>query len=134
MARKSYTEEEKAARRNQILTVSLALFEKEGYDGTSMRQVADKCGLSLGVLYYYFKNKEDIVSFLSLQSMEKLKSALSNVFTEEKNTREQFFAMCNALVTYHADYPAFFDRSLQYIQIEQNNVLIPLFLFLTHPI
>ena len=37
MARKSYTEEEKAARRNQILTVSLALFEKEGYDGTSMR-------------------------------------------------------------------------------------------------
>jgi len=81
MARKSYTEEEKAARRNQILTVSLALFEKEGYDGTSMRQVADKCGLSLGVLYYYFKNKEDIYLELYSKSLDLMEESFREAMT-----------------------------------------------------
>lgn len=113
--------EEPIVHQNRIAEKAMQLFAQKGIENTKMDEIAATAGYGKATLYVYFKNKEDIVSFLSLQSMEKLKSALSNAFTEEKNTREQFFAMCNELVTYHADYPAFFDRSLQYIQIEQTN-------------
>lgn len=66
MPRKNFTEEEIAERRKRILDVSLSLFENRGYDGTSMRQIAQKAEMSLGMLYYYFENKEDI--YLELYS------------------------------------------------------------------
>ena len=53
--------------------------------------------------------------------MEKLKELLSDALEKGETAKEKFFSMCNALVKFQSDYPDFFDRSLQYIQVEQNN-------------
>lgn len=99
----------------------MVLFAKKGIENTKMDEIAAAAGYGKATLYVYFKNKEDIVSFLSLKSMEKLKGLLSGALENGGTAKEQFFSMCNALVKYQADYPNFFDRSLQYIQVEQNN-------------
>ena len=46
--------------RKAILDKALSLFSKQGYHGTSMRDVAALAGLSTGIVYHLFKDKEAI--------------------------------------------------------------------------
>jgi AcrR family transcriptional regulator len=47
--------------REQILEAALAAFRERGFDGTSMREIAERAGLSLGSAYYYFTGKDELV-------------------------------------------------------------------------
>lgn len=49
-----------AKRHEQICEAALKLFSKKGYHRTSVREIARAAGLSIGALYSYIKNKEDI--------------------------------------------------------------------------
>src|SRR3954454_5589968 len=50
--------------RAQIQRVALDLFIEEGYDKTSLREIAEKLGVTKAALYYHFPTKEDIVNSL----------------------------------------------------------------------
>ncbi|PJZ29360.1 TetR/AcrR family transcriptional regulator [Leptospira kmetyi] len=47
--------------RSRLFETAISLFQKDGYDETTMRAIAQKAGLALGASYYHFKTKEDIV-------------------------------------------------------------------------
>jgi len=58
-------QEERSQRsRAQVLEAALDLFSHQGYRATSMREIADRAGVSTGNVYHHFKDKESI--FLSL--------------------------------------------------------------------
>ena len=46
--------------REEILSAATDLFARHGYDGTSMRMVAERVEISVGKLYLHFEGKEDI--------------------------------------------------------------------------
>ncbi len=46
--------------REQILDAALSLFLQQGYNGTSMRQIAAEAGIALGGIYNHFPNKEEL--------------------------------------------------------------------------
>lgn len=47
--------------RRLILETALAKFRKRGFDATTMREIAEAAGTSLGSAYYYFPSKEALV-------------------------------------------------------------------------
>jgi AcrR family transcriptional regulator len=47
--------------RARIQQVALELFAEQGYERTSLREVAERLGVTKAALYYHFKSKEDIV-------------------------------------------------------------------------
>jgi AcrR family transcriptional regulator len=47
--------------RARIQRVALELFAEQGYERTSLREVAERLGVTKAALYYHFKSKEDIV-------------------------------------------------------------------------
>ncbi|MDH6116776.1 TetR/AcrR family transcriptional regulator [Kitasatospora sp. GAS204B] len=47
--------------RARIIEVALELFSEQGYEGTSLREIADRLGVTKAALYYHFKTKDDIV-------------------------------------------------------------------------
>ncbi|RKT17218.1 TetR family transcriptional regulator [Streptomyces sp. 1114.5] len=47
--------------RARIIEVSLELFSEQGYEQTSLREIADRLGVTKAALYYHFKTKDDIV-------------------------------------------------------------------------
>lgn len=53
--------------RERILDVALELFSEQGYDKTSLRQIAERLGVSKAALYYHFEQKEDILLELHLR-------------------------------------------------------------------
>ncbi|RWZ68020.1 TetR/AcrR family transcriptional regulator [Labedella populi] len=50
------------ARREEILRVALDVFAREGYRGTSLREVAKRVGVSLPGLMHYFESKEHLLT------------------------------------------------------------------------
>jgi AcrR family transcriptional regulator len=46
--------------RDAILDTSAKLFSQKGYNGVSIRDIAQACGMTNAALYYHFKNKEDL--------------------------------------------------------------------------
>ena len=53
------TQTEKSERsRGVILDAALRLFSKQGYRGTSIREIAEEAGLSTGNVYHHFPDKE----------------------------------------------------------------------------
>jgi AcrR family transcriptional regulator len=47
---------------DRILKASLSLLAKKGYENTTINDIADAASVSRGLLHYYFKDKEDLVS------------------------------------------------------------------------
>lgn len=56
-----------AETRERILDVAQELFTQHGYDKTSLRDIADRLGITKAALYYYFERKDDILLELHLR-------------------------------------------------------------------
>ena len=69
--------------RARIQRVALELFAEQGYERTSLREIAERLGVTKAALYYHFKSKEDIV----------------RSFTED------YFAQMDALIAWGRDQP-----------------------------
>jgi AcrR family transcriptional regulator len=50
--------------RDRILQVSLDLFIEPGYEAVSLREIAERVGVTKAALYYHFASKEDILRTL----------------------------------------------------------------------
>ena len=55
---------ERENRYQTIFKAAEKLFATQGYHKTSMEQVADRAEVSVGTVYFYFKNKEDLLVHL----------------------------------------------------------------------
>jgi len=47
--------------RSRVQKVALELFAEQGYEKTSLREIAERLGVTKAALYYHFRSKEDIV-------------------------------------------------------------------------
>jgi len=47
--------------RERIQEIALELFAEQGYEKTSLREIAERLGVTKAALYYHFRSKEDIV-------------------------------------------------------------------------
>jgi AcrR family transcriptional regulator len=47
--------------RAKIQQVAVELFTEHGYEGTSLREIAERLDVTKAALYYHFKSKEDII-------------------------------------------------------------------------
>jgi AcrR family transcriptional regulator len=54
-------EEKKRDRRKRIAEAARSLFEKRGFEATSMEKIAGKAGLGVGTLYNYYPSKADLL-------------------------------------------------------------------------
>ncbi len=50
--------------RARIQQVAVEFFTEHGYEGTSLREIAERLGVTKAALYYHFRSKEDIIQSL----------------------------------------------------------------------
>src|SRR5438105_205767 len=60
-------------KRGRILHAALELFAKQGYDGTSLEQVANRADIAVGGIYIYFRSKRQLLLVLMDDLLERLK-------------------------------------------------------------
>ena len=73
-------------RRAEIMDASMLLFMEKGYANTTTQDIVDKVNISRGLLYYYFKNKEDILYCLVERYSEKLLRDIHVIVNDDDKT------------------------------------------------
>jgi len=71
---------EREHRYESILSAAELLFAREGYLQASMERIADSAEVSVGTLYFYFKNKEDLLVHLLDKISFELRELLGSEF------------------------------------------------------
>jgi len=89
---------EAASTRERILDVALDLFIEKGFDGTSLREIAERLGVTKAALYYHFASKDDILMALHMRLHEFGKDALAQVLEGEPVTLAQWGALLDEVM------------------------------------
>ncbi|MFC5922207.1 TetR/AcrR family transcriptional regulator [Micromonospora vulcania] len=58
--------------RERIKAVALELFTEQGYEKTSLREIAERLNVTKAALYYHFKSKDDIVASFIEDRLERM--------------------------------------------------------------
>ncbi len=77
------------SRKASIMEVATRLFATNGFDSTSISKIAAEAGVSKGLLYNYFKNKDALVREIALDGLNQIMLAL-DLNMSEPLTREIF--------------------------------------------
>ena len=73
-------------RRAEIMDAAMLLFMEKGYTNTTTQDIVDKVNISRGLLYYHFKNKEDILYCLVERFSEKLLRDIHVIVNDDDKT------------------------------------------------
>jgi AcrR family transcriptional regulator len=104
--------------KKRILAAALALFQENGLEGTTTKQISQKAGIAEGTLFNYFKTKED----LALYFFQKETDDLIEWFDAQPQLKkaplpEKLFAVVHRQLEYIEPYEEFigavFCRALQ---------------------
>src|SRR5688572_13462134 len=87
-------------KREAILRSAAAAFRSKGYHGTSMEDISEQLLMTKGSLYYYFKDKEEILFACHDFSLDRVLERTREVLEEQKGApaAEKLSALIDALV------------------------------------
>jgi len=72
----SLREKKKIKNRNAILEAAITLFNENGYDNTSIEQIAKAAGVGKGTVYSYYQTKKDIIKGFCEYELEQIHNEL----------------------------------------------------------
>jgi len=89
-------------KRRAILDQSAGLFAKNGYDRTSMAEVASACGVSKALLYHYYVGKETLLFDILQDHLQALLDSV-NVVDASLEPRARLRSLVGALLEAYRD-------------------------------
>ena len=93
--------------RERIHAAGLELFDERGYTGTSVRDLAEHCGLTPGALYNHYASKDDLLFAIVDRVHDDADDVLSGALREAGGGAEaKLEAMAAAFTLFHIERPA----------------------------
>jgi AcrR family transcriptional regulator len=91
------------SKRRSILDQSAKVFAAQGYDKTSMAQIAKTCGFSKALLYHYYENKEALLTDIIQVHLEELLDEVQAAVNADLSPKDQLRALVTALLLAYED-------------------------------
>ncbi|EDM23515.1 TetR/AcrR family transcriptional regulator [Caminibacter mediatlanticus TB-2] len=66
------------SKKEEILDIALKEFAKNGYENTSLEDIAKKCNITKPAIYYHFKNKKHLYNEMFKRIFNKLEFKVAN--------------------------------------------------------
>src|SRR5262252_11130199 len=63
-------------RQQQILEAAVVCFAETGFHQTSMHDISAEAGISVGLIYRYFKNKDEVISAIAAEHKKEIAQLL----------------------------------------------------------
>jgi AcrR family transcriptional regulator len=76
-----------------LISHAMELFAQKGYEGTSIREIIEKTGVTRPMVYYYFKNKEDLFCQLVESLFAESEKNLIRIYNSNTTCRERLSTM-----------------------------------------
>lgn len=105
--------------RAKIAEIAKKIFLKYGYENTLMNDIAKEAEISKSTLYVYFKSKEEIRNYISLEAMKYFYEELKkNVQPETMDLHTRYMTICAILVCFKEKYPLSFQLIVEEICVD----------------
>jgi AcrR family transcriptional regulator len=95
----------RSQRPDQILDAALTLFDKRGYPGTRMADIAEALGIQAPSLYNHVQSKQALLRAVMVSTMETLIADHETALRSTDDPAEQLRRAMDAHVRYHARFP-----------------------------
>lgn len=91
----------------KIVECSIALFNEYGYDGTSVSDISKRTGMSRGILYHYFKNKDKLYLHCVKKCIDEFRLYISTNATNLHTGKEAALALLNLQQSFLREHPQY---------------------------
>jgi AcrR family transcriptional regulator len=104
-ASKKRRNQQKADLRQGILEAAAKLFEEKGYEGFSLRQVAEEIGYTPTTIYLYFKDKDDLLLHVAYDGFKLFGESLETAYRSKEMPLERLGAVGWAYFHFAMSHP-----------------------------
>ncbi len=113
----SRREREQQMRRELILTSAQKLFEKKGYELTTVDEIAAEAELGKGTIYSYFKSKDEIYIAILEKGLDILRERMNKAEAGKKTAIETLYALYDTFIEYHQEKRGFIETL--FVQVDE---------------
>lgn len=105
---KERRERHKRELRESILEAATEIFERQGYEGFSLRQVAETVGYSATTIYLYFRDRDDLLLAVCKQGIDGITQQMTEAFNSTSDPLERLRALSRAYCHAGLVYPLYY--------------------------
>ncbi len=111
--RRARTEEARNVRYTALLNAAKIIFFQNGYKNTTIKDITDKAGVSIGTFYLYFDNKLTIYKNVLFEGILELERSLRNsvrTLDPDKEPAEKLLrVLAKSYIQFYLNNPEYFD-------------------------
>jgi TetR/AcrR family transcriptional regulator, fatty acid metabolism regulator protein len=85
-------------RRRQILDAAVRVFARQGYHSCRVSDIADEAGVAYGLVYHYFRSKDQVMNELFTERWSLLLDAIEEVDARDVRPREKLDAVAGFII------------------------------------
>lgn len=93
--------------RAQLLDAAEEVFGRKGFHETTLKEIAERAGFSVGSVYSFFENKDDLFRQIFLRRGEEFTAASADVLTGDGSALERLHQLVDFEVGFFRDHPHF---------------------------
>ncbi len=91
-------QEQATDKRRVILDAAVKVFAREGFHGCRVADIADEAGVAYGLVYHYFRSKDEILDTLFLERWGLMLEEIARVDGESAPAREKLAAVAGFII------------------------------------
>jgi len=91
-------QEQATDKRRVILDAAVKVFAREGFYGCRVADIADEAGVAYGLVYHYFRSKDEILDTLFLERWDLMLEEIARVDAEPAPAREKLAAVAGFII------------------------------------
>jgi TetR/AcrR family transcriptional regulator, fatty acid metabolism regulator protein len=92
-------------KRRQILDAAIRVFARQGFHSTRVSDIADEAGVAYGLVYHYFKSKDEVLNELFSERWSLLLAAIGEADDEDASPRAKLEAVAGFIVNSYRHDP-----------------------------
>src|SRR5438132_5542650 len=85
-------------KRRVILDAAVRVFARQGFHTCRVSDIADDAGVAYGLVYHYFKSKEEILDTLFLERWDVMLAAIRDADASEQTPREKLYGIAAFII------------------------------------
>ena len=101
----------------KILEAAHKVFQKKGFTGARMQEIADEAGINKAMLHYCFKNKELLFEAIFMKAFSQLAPQINEIFNSNESVFDKIRKFTNSYILFVIENPFL----PQFIIQEMNN-------------
>ncbi len=92
-------------KRRMILDAAIRVFAREGFHRCRVSEIANEAGVAYGLVYHYFRSKDEVLDTLFTERWTLLLEAISEVDARDLSIREKLHAIASFIIDSYQNDP-----------------------------